>query len=220
MTMVVEVKAGAWRTRGGKMVIVRRYKENAGWVGTDGNHRWDDGRYTTSVECSLDLVEYIGEEVPEPQPEPEPEPQPDAAEELAALSDDRDRWQTRGEAGRGQGCDVDAGMADCTTVRQRLQRGQQQADDAGTLQCGCDRPAAATDDSTDSVGEAQAQLEAAVHLPDLRSDLERVAAERDAAREEVRGLQVRSEQAEGDARQATAKISTPSGRGRADDVAA
>jgi hypothetical protein len=54
--------------------------------------------------------------------------------------------------------------------------------------------------------DLQAQLEAAVHLPDLRSDLERVAAERDAAREEVRGLQVRAEQAEGDARQATAKM--------------
>jgi chromosome segregation ATPase len=54
--------------------------------------------------------------------------------------------------------------------------------------------------------ELQQQLEAAVHLPDLRSDLERVAAERDAAREEVRGLQVRAEQAEGDARNAAAKM--------------
>ena len=38
------------------------------------------------------------------------------------------------------------------------------------------------------------------------ADLERIAAERDAAREQVRGLQVRAEQAEGDARQAAAKM--------------
>ena len=54
--------------------------------------------------------------------------------------------------------------------------------------------------------EAEQQLEAAAHLPDLSADLERVAAERDAAREEVRGLQVRVQQAEGDARNATAKL--------------
>ena len=56
------------------------------------------------------------------------------------------------------------------------------------------------------VNDLQAKLEAAVHAPNLSADLERVAAERDAAREEVRGLQVRAEQAEGDARQANAKI--------------
>ena len=56
------------------------------------------------------------------------------------------------------------------------------------------------------VNDLQAQLEAAVHAPNLSADLERVAAERDAAREEVRGLQVRAEQAEGDTRNANARV--------------
>lgn len=98
--------------------------------------------------------------------------QRDAADKLAELRDDRDRWQARAVWAEGHTQTLGQELA---TLRLQLR-------------------------------EAQAQLEAAAHAPDLRSDLERVAAERDAAREEVRGLQVRAEQAEGDARNATAKM--------------
>ena len=95
--------------------------------------------------------------------------QHESLDELAALTDDRDRWQARAKQAEGR----------VATLTQELMRKHD---------------------------DLQAQLEAAVHAPDLRGDLERTARERDAAREEVRGLQVRAEQAEGDARNATAKL--------------
>jgi chromosome segregation ATPase len=112
--------------------------------------------------------------------------QQDAAEELAALRDDRDRWQTRAKQAEGQASNL---AKQLVGVRGELREKTQQ-----------------WSERVRQVSDLQAQLEAAAHLPDLRGEVERVAAERDAAREEVRGLQVRAQQAEGDARQANAKI--------------
>ena len=112
--------------------------------------------------------------------------QQDAADELAALRDDRDRWQARAKQAEGQASNL---AKQLVGVRGELREKTQQ-----------------WTDRVRQVSDLQAQLEAAAQSPDLRSDIERVAAERDAAREEVRGLQVRAEQAEGDARQATAKM--------------
>jgi chromosome segregation ATPase len=112
--------------------------------------------------------------------------QQDAVDDLAALRDDRDKWQTRAKQAEGQANNL---AQELVRVRGELREKTQQ-----------------WTDRVRQVSDLQAQLEAAVHAPDLRGEVERVAAERDAAREEVRGLQVRSQQAEGDARQATAKI--------------
>ena len=84
--MTVEMKPGVWKRRDGLVVTVRPFQDG-GWIGSDGHHRWNNGLFRTGTECVLDLVEFLGEL--------EPEPQPDAADELAALRDDRDRWQAR-----------------------------------------------------------------------------------------------------------------------------
>ena len=133
--------------------------------------------------------------------------QHESLDELAALTDDRDRWQARAKQAEGR----------VATLTQEWNTAQRYVSDANevnnrlttqvsTLQCGVDELQRQLTDRVRQVNDLQAQLEAAVHAPDLRGEVERVAAERDAAREEVRGLQVRSQQAEGDARQATAKI--------------
>ena len=86
--MAVQMCAGVWRRRDGVTVTVRSYKEDCGWMGTDGHHRWDDGHYAKGAESDLDLVAFVS--LPE-----QPQAQPDAAEELAAVKDDRDRWTDR-----------------------------------------------------------------------------------------------------------------------------
>ena len=133
--------------------------------------------------------------------------QQDAAEELAALRDDRDRWQTRAKQAEGKVATLTQEwqtaqryVSDCNEVNNRL------TTQVSTLQCGVDHLQQQLTTTQIQLREATQQLEAAAHSPDLRGDLERVAAERDAAREEVRGLQVRAEQVEGDARQASAKL--------------
>ena len=120
--------------------------------------------------------------------------------DLAAMRDDRDRWQARARQAEGR----------VATLTQDLMQSQQQLVVAGEAvmrqRQGWDDLQQQLTDRVRQVSDLQAQLEAAAHLPDLRGEVERVAAERDAAREEVRGLQVRAEQAEGDARNATAKL--------------
>ena len=180
--MSVKMKPGVWKRRDGLAVAVRHKEgQNCPWIGSDGKTRYDDGRWMRYENTDADLVEYI--DVP---PKPEPQPQPDAADELAALRDDRDRWQARAKQAEGQASNL---AKQLVGVRGELREKTQQ-----------------WTDRVRQVSDLQAQLEAAAQSPDLRSDIERVAAERDAAREEVRGLQVRAEQAEGDARQATAKM--------------
>ena len=90
--MAVEMKPGVWKRRDGKLVTVR-HKEgnNCPWIGSDGKTRYDDGKWMKHEETAFDLVEWI--DVP-----PRPDPQPDAAEELAAVKDDRDRWTTAVQA--------------------------------------------------------------------------------------------------------------------------
>ena len=142
------------------------------WRGSDGKCRYDDGRYYPDQDSEWDLVEWLDV--------------PDAAEELAALKDDRDRWQARAKQAEGRATSLARDVLAVGAERDELQK--QLA--AAQIQ----------------LREATQQLEAAAHAPDLRGEVERVAAERDAAREEVRGLQVRAEQAEGDARQANGKL--------------
>ena len=92
--MTVEMKAGVWKRRDGLAVAVRHKEgQNCPWIGSDGKTRYDDGRWMRYENTDADLVEYI--DVP---PKPEPQPQPDAADELAALRDDRDRWTTAVQA--------------------------------------------------------------------------------------------------------------------------
>ena len=126
--------------------------------------------------------------------------QQDAAEELAALRDDRDRWQTRAKQAEGRVATLTQDLATTTANRDALGRRIHETENDR------DKWRRRVAELERQVADLQAQLEAAAHSPDLRSEVERVAAERDAAREEVRGLQVRAEQAEGDARQATVKM--------------
>ena len=89
--MAVEMKPGVWKRRDGLAVAVRHKEgQNCPWIGSDGKTRYDDGRWMRYENTDADLVEYI--DVP---PKPEPQSQPDAAEELAAVKDDRDRWTDR-----------------------------------------------------------------------------------------------------------------------------
>ena len=138
----------------------------------------------------------------------------DLAEDLAALTDDRDRWQARAKQAEGQANNL---AQDLVRVRGEARQSLEALNDMraqlATAQEAVMRQRQGWDDLQQQltnrvrqVNDLQAQLEAAVHAPDLSADLERVAAERDAARDEVRGLQVRVQQAEGDARQATAKM--------------
>ena len=96
--MSVEMKPGLWRRRDGTAMTIR-LNDGSRWVSADGYHYWDDGRFIQGQEHKLDVIEFLGE-IPEPQPEPQP--QPDAAEELAALKDDRDRWQARARQAEGR----------------------------------------------------------------------------------------------------------------------
>ena len=94
--MSVEMKVGVWKRRDGEIVTVRRKEgSNCPWIGSDGKTRYDDGKWMRHEDSSVDLVEWV--DVPE-----KPEPQPDAAEELAALKDDRDKWQTRAVQAEGR----------------------------------------------------------------------------------------------------------------------
>ena len=83
------VKAGVWRRRNKRVVTMRPHKDNFGWMGSDGIHNWDDGRFLKDAgEHELDLVEYLGEATSlDTQPS---QPQADAAEELGKLQDQID----------------------------------------------------------------------------------------------------------------------------------
>ena len=107
--MAVEMKPGLWKRRDGLAVTVWPFQDG-GWMGSDGNHRWNDGLYASGSECVLDLVEFISK--------PKPQPQPDAAEKLAALKDDRDKWQTRAVQAEGRLKTMGQELA---TARQQLQ---------------------------------------------------------------------------------------------------
>ena len=98
---MTEMKAGVWKRRDGRTVKARPFKGGWGWIGSDGVHNWDDGQFLKGVEeHELDLVEYLGEATsPDTQPS---QPQPDAADELAELRDDRDRWQARARQAEGR----------------------------------------------------------------------------------------------------------------------
>lgn len=147
-------------------------------------------------------------------------------ESIAALRNDRDRWQTRAKQAEGRATSLakdvlavsaerDESQKQLTAAQIQLREATQQvalAQEAVVRQRqGWDDLQQQLSNRVRQVNDLQAQLEAAVHAPDLSADLERVAAERDAAREEVRGLQVRAEQAEGDARNAAAKLGNLNG---------
>lgn len=176
MTMAEKImRPGVWLRRGDRLAVAVQLDPKADhcrWRGSDGKCRYDDGRYYPDQDSEWDLVEWLDV--------------PDAAEELAALKDDRDRWQARAKQAEGRATSLARDVLAVGAERDELQK--QLA--AAQIQ----------------LREATQQLEAAAHAPDLRGEVERVAAERDAAREEVRGLQVRAEQAEGDARQANGKL--------------
>ena len=193
--MSVKMKPGVWRQRYGPVVTVQMIAEahECRWIGSDGLRRHDDGRIHPDWHSPQDLVEW--------QCGPaEPQAQPDAAEELAALRDDRDRWQARAKQAEGRVATLTQDLAAATENRDAVFRRIHETENDR------DKWRRRVAELERQVSDLQAQLEAAAHAPDLRGDVERVAAERDAAREEVRGLQVRAEQAEGDARQATAKM--------------
>ena len=196
--MSVKMKPGVWRRRDNEKVIVRNDGSSSHdpWIGSDGKKRYSNGQFMQHDEGALDLVEYLGETMEQAQP------QLDAAEDLDELRDDRDRWQTRARQAEGR----------VATLTQEWNTAQRYVSDANevnnslttqvkTLQYAAVNLQQELAAAREQVSDLQAQLEAAVHAPDLSADLERIAAERDAAREQVRGLQVRAEQAEGDARQ-------------------
>ena len=135
-------------------------------------------------------------------------------ESIESLTDDRDRWQARAKQAEGQANNLAQELVRVRgEARQSLEALNDMRAQLATAQEAVTRQRQGWDDLQQQlsnrvrqVNDLQAQLEAAVHVPDLSADLERVAAERDAAREEVRGLQVRTQQAEGDARQVAAKM--------------
>ena len=197
--MTVEMCAGIWKRRDGTAMTVR-LNDGSRWVSVDGYHYWDDGRFIQGQEHKLDLIEFLGE-IPEPQS------QPDAADKLAELREDRDRWQTRARQAEGRVATLTQELTAVTANRDGLgRRIHETENDRDKWRGRVTEATGRVAELEQQVSDLQAQLEAAVHAPDLRGDLERVAAERDAAREEVRGLQVRVQQAEGDARQANGKL--------------
>ena len=199
------MKPGVWLRRGDELAVAVQVDPEAAfcrWRGSDGKWRFDDGRYYLDQDSEWDLVEWL--EVPERPVQP---PQPDAADELAELRDDRDKWQARARQAEGRVATLTQELTAVTANRDGLGRRIHETENERDKWRG--RVTEATGRVAElegQVNDLQAQLEAAVHAPDLRGDLERVAAERDAAREEIRGLQVRAQQAEGDARQAAAKV--------------
>ena len=92
------MKPGVWKTRDEKTVTVRHdaTKRDCPWIGSDNKTRYPNGQWMRHDEGPHDLVEYLGE-APEP-----PTPQSVAAEELAALKDDRDKWQARAVQAEGR----------------------------------------------------------------------------------------------------------------------
>ena len=226
------MKPGVWLRRGDRLAVAVQFdphRDYCQWRGSDGRSRYDDGRFYADRDSEWDLVEWV--DVPE---KPQQQPQPDAAgeaawvkenadlrEKLAEIRDDRDKWQARAVQAEGRcttlardvfavGAERDEAQKQLTTAQIQLREAKQQLTTAqGVIACQSQRWGELQQQLANygrQVSDLQAQLEAAVHAPDLRGEVERVAAERDAAREEVRGLQVRAEQAEGDARQATAKM--------------
>ena len=119
--------------------------------------------------------------------------QHESLDELAALTDDRDRWQARAKQAEGRVITIGQELEQKHTYTRQMEREWA----AREQQLNCQKQ---------QIIDLQAQLEAAAHTPDRSAEVERLAAERDAAREEVRVLQVRVQQAEGDARNATAKM--------------
>lgn len=129
--MAVEMKPGVWKTRDEKTVTVRydATKRDCPWIGSDNKTRYPNGQWMAHDEGPHDLVEYLGE-VPEPQPDAAEELgkllltfvpdqlQETAAEELAALRDDRDRWRTRAVQAEGRLKTMGQELA---TARQQLQ---------------------------------------------------------------------------------------------------
>ena len=120
--MAVEIKAGVWKRRDGKVTIVLGRGPGGFWQCSDGSARFDDGRSWSDRNDPEDLVEWID------VLEGPGQPQPDAAEEhrqtelnelsaeletirdvcdglsenLAELREDRDRWQTRAVQAEGR----------------------------------------------------------------------------------------------------------------------
>mgnify|MGYP006268172471 CR=1 FL=1 len=206
------------------------------WRGSDGKCRFDDGRYYLDRDSEWDLVECLEvPERPQPQPDAaeelaavrhEAEPHPggimaegvavrlsagnfsaEYRESIESLTDDRDRWQTRARQAEGRVATLTQELTAVTANRDGLgRRIHETENDRDKWRGRVTEATGRVAELEGQVNDLQAQLEAAAAPQPTPHDFERVAAERDAAREEARGLQVRAQQAEGDARQANAKI--------------
>ena len=113
-------------------------------------------------------------------------------ESIAALRNDRDRWQTRAKQAEGRATSLakdvlavsaerDESQKQLTAAQIQLREATQQvalAQEAVVRQRqGWDDLQQQLSNRVRQVNDLQAQLEAAVHAPDLSADLERVAAE-------------------------------------------
>ena len=106
--------------------------------------------------------------------------QHESLDELAALTDDRDKWQARAKQAEGRVATLGQELAAVTANRDglgnRIHETESERDQWRARWMQADTKAASL---AEELAAATRQLEAAVTAPDLRGDLERVAAERD-----------------------------------------